>query len=91
MMTALDFMKKVVNGVDGNIDLCLDNYEEIKRIYDDARNFNYTVEAYTTEGENFIIELDFKYIKDAKEFIQNGEKYDFSLALEEKSKVLCSL
>ena len=91
MMTALDFMKKVVNGVDGNIDLCLDKYEEIKRIYDDARNFNYTVEAYTTEGENFIIELDFKYIKDAKEFIQNGEKYDFSLALEEKSKVLCSL
>ena len=91
MMTTLDFMKKVVNGVDGNIDLCLDNYEEIKRIYDDARNFNYTVEAYTTEGENFIIELDFKYIKDAKEFIQNGEKYDFSLALEEKSKVLCSL
>ena len=91
MMTTLDFMKKVVNGVDGNIDLCLDKYEEIKRIYDDARNFNYTVEAYTTEGENFIIELDFKYIKDAKEFIQNGEKYDFSLALEEKSKVLCSL
>ena len=31
-MTTLDFMKKVVNGVDGNIDLCLDKYEEIKRI-----------------------------------------------------------
>lgn len=91
MMTALDFMKKVVNGVDGNIDLCLDKYEEIKRIYDDARNFNYTVDAYTTEGDNFIIELVFRYIKDAKAFMQNGEKYDFPLALEEKSKVLCSL
>jgi hypothetical protein len=90
-MTALDFMKTIVNGVDGDIDLCLDRYDEIKKIYDDTRNLSYTVDAYAIDGGGLVIGLDFKNTKDAEEFMQNGKKYDFSLALEEKSKVLCSL
>lgn len=90
-MTALEFMKEVVSGVDGNIDLCLDKYEELKRIYDDTRNLNYTVDAYLTEADGIVVELDFKTIKEAKSFMKNGEKYDFPIALEEKSKILCSL
>lgn len=92
MMTALEFMKEVVSGVDGNIDICLDKYEELKRIYDDTRNLNYTVDAYLTESDGIIVELNFKTNKEAKSFMENGgEEYDFPIALEEKSKILCSL